>query len=304
MKGYIKLLVREGLNEIDDFDPFAHSGYEEPDEMSKEPICVLGMSKSNAKLDWPYMSLPAGYTCPQATICKNFAARTGKKFKGGRSLKSTKDTEFMCYAAREQAQYHTTAGKNAFNNLDLLRGVNKSDGIDGMANLIIGSLKYYGFDKVPVFRIHEGGDFFSNDYMKAWVEVAKSIPGTTFYTHTTSLKFWLNNKSSIPRNMKLIASLDKNNEDLIMSNNLRYARVVYSVEEAKELRLPIDYDDTIACCSDESFALLIHGQQPAGSEASKALSKNKKEGIYAKLKDIHKSTKGKRFDIINEMKDK
>ena len=75
MKDYIMLLVREGLNELDDFDPFAHSGYEEPDEISKEPICVLGMSKGNAKLDWPYMSLPAGYTCPQATICKNFAAR-------------------------------------------------------------------------------------------------------------------------------------------------------------------------------------------------------------------------------------
>jgi hypothetical protein len=301
MKDKIRLLLREELN---DFDPFAHSGYEEPEEMPEESICVLGMSKGNAKLDWPYMSLPAGYTCPRATICKNFAARPGTKFKDGKSVKRTKDTKFMCYAASQQARHSNTAGKNAFNNLDLLVGANKSGGVKGMTKLIIDSLKYYGFDKVPVFRIHEGGDFFSNDYMKAWIEVAKAIPGTTFYTHTTSLQFWLNNKSSIPRNMKLIASLDENNESLIMSNNLRYARVVYSVEEAKELRLPIDYDDTIACCSDENFALLIHGQQPAGSKASKALSKNKKAGIYDKLKNIHKSTKGKRLDIINKMKDK
>jgi len=88
--------------------------------------------------------------------------------------------------------------------------------------------------------------------------------------------------------------MDKNNEDIIRDNDLRYARVVYSVEEAKELGLKIDYDDSIAAFGDESFALLIHGQQPAGSEASKAVQKNRKSGIDRKLKQLHKSNKGNR----------
>lgn len=279
----------------DDFDPLGHGGHEikVPDEVVDD-ICVLSMSKGNKKLDWPYLSLPAGYTCPMATVCKNFASKPGTKFADGTSLKGGAEREFMCYAARQQAQYSATAGKAAFSNLQLLQEAGKAKGINGMAELIINSIEYYGFNTSKVFRIHEGGDFFSSDYMKAWIMVANHFPNTIFYTHTTSIHFWLSNKSSIPRNMKLIASVDKNNEELIMKNNLRFAKVVYSVEEAKELKLKIDYDDTIAAFEDESFALLIHGQQPAGSDASKAVSRNRKTGIEKKIKALHKANSDNR----------
>jgi len=282
------------INE-DDFDPLGH-GAEAPDvpEEVVDEICVLNISKGNAKLDWPYLSLPAGYTCPMATVCKSFAAKSGKKFKDGSSIKAGPEREFLCYAARQQAQYHKTAGKSAFSNLQLLQDANKALGIDGMTELIVNSIEYHGFGNVKVFRIHEGGDFFSNDYFKAWIGVAKQFPSIIFYTHTTSLNFWLSNQSSVPRNMKLIASVDKNNEEFIMKNKLRYAKVVYSVEEARELGLKIDYDDTVAAFGDESFALLIHGQQPAGSDASKAIQNIKKSGTDKKIKALHKANKPNR----------
>jgi|TARA_R110000851_G_scaffold251971_5_gene404511 hypothetical protein len=286
------------LNE-EGFDPFAH-GSQDVESEEDENICVLNISASNSKLEWPYLSLPAGYTCPMATVCKSFAAKPGNKFKDGTSIKAGPEREFMCYAARQQAQYSKTAGKNAFSNLTLLSEAGKVGGIDGMAELIINSIQYHGFHTSKVFRIHEGGDFFSSDYLKAWIQVAKHFSNIKFYTHTTSLNFWLSNKSSIPRNMNLIASVDKNNEDMIMKNKLRYARVVYSVEEAAKLGLSIDFDDSIAAFKDESFALLLHGQQPAGSDASKAVGKTTKDGTFKKMKGLHKANKTNRTKMLNQ----
>jgi hypothetical protein len=149
-----------------------------------------------------------------------------------------------------------------------------------------------------IFRIHEAGDFFSNNYMKAWILVANAFPNINFYTHTTSLQYWLANKARMPKNFRLIASMTDDNKETILQNNLRFSKVVYSVEEAKQLRLPIDYDDSIACCQDINFALLLHGGQPKGSEASKAVSTLKKSGTYDKLKQLHKTNKSSRQDLM------
>ena len=286
------------LKEEEDFDPLGHGTQPTDTEVIDKNICVLSFSSGNDKLDWPYLSLPAGYTCPFATACKNFPAKAGTKFKDGGSLKAASEkTQHMCYAARDQAQY-PGANKKAFNNLSLIVNAGKDGGVDGMAKLIIDSIKYAGFQNSKIFRIHEAGDFFSNNYMKAWIEVAKTFPNINFYTHTTSLEYWLANKGSMPKNFRLIASMNDDNKDVIEANKLRYSKVVYSVEEAKNLRLPIDYDDSIACCSNSNFALLIHGQQPKGSEAGKAYSANQKSGTYDKLKQLHKANKPSRQDLM------
>lgn len=287
------------LKEEMDFDPFAH-GEPASEEVVDENICFLTFSKGNAKLDWPYFSLPAAYTCPDATSCKSFPAKHGKKFANGKSLKKASEkTEFQCFAAREQAQY-PNLNKMVFSNLALLMNALKTGGSESMAKLIIDSLKYAGLDHTNIFRIHEGGDFFSDKYFKAWILVANALPSINFYTHTTSLNIWLNNRGSVPSNMNLTASMDKDNEELILKNKLRFAKVVYSIEEAKQLRLPIDYDDSLACCSDVNFALLLHGGQPAGSEASKAVMANKKAGAYQKIKDLQKANKGNRQNLLRK----
>ena len=92
--------------------------------------------------------------------------------------------------------------------------------------------------------------------------------------------------------------MDDDNKETILANNLRFSKVVYSVEEAKALKLPIDYDDSIACCKDINFALLIHGGQPKGSEAGKAVSTLRKDKTYDKLKQLHKANKGARQDLM------
>ena len=60
---------------------------------------------------------------------------------------------------------------------------------------------------------------------------------------------------------------------------VKSARVFFSKDEADALGLDIDHTDDLAISGSKDFALLIHGSQPAGSDASKALSANKKKGF-------------------------
>ena len=171
-----------------------------------------------------------------------------------------------------------------------------------IADLIVKSMKYHGLGDIDVLRIHEAGDFFSQEYFDAWVEVAKRMPKTLFYAYTVSLPYYMARKNSLPKNFKVIVSMDKNNEDFILDNNLRYSRVVNSVEEAKELGLPIDVDDSLAWGSDDNFALIIHGQQPKGSEAAQALKKNIESGLYDKMKKIKKMNIPKKSSLRDRIK--
>jgi hypothetical protein len=46
-----------------------------------------------------------------------------------------------------------------------------------------------GLKKAPkAIRVHEGGDFYSQDYIDSWAKVAAALPGSTFYAYTKRLK--------------------------------------------------------------------------------------------------------------------
>jgi hypothetical protein len=59
---------------------------------------------------------------------------------------------------------------------------------------------------------------------------------------------------------------------------------VFSTEQARALGLEIDHDDKHAYEGSDNFALLLHGQQKAGTEASKALKALNGLGSYPKAK--------------------
>jgi len=113
-----------------------------------------------------------------------------------------------------------------------------------------------------------------------------------FYAYTKSISYWVNQLGNIPSNFKLNASYGGKQDSLIEQYNLKSVKVVYTVEQAGNL--VIDHDDTSAFMQDKSFALLLHGVQPKGSDASKALSVLKKQGIhgYGKKKDVRELAVG------------
>jgi hypothetical protein len=119
--------------------------------------------------------------------------------------------------------------------------------------------------------------------MKALIRVAEARPDVLFYFYTKSINFLAQvggeNLASgiIRKNLLVTASYGGMYDKMILALGVRYAKVVYSEGEAE---LPIDHDDSHAATVGGSFALLIHGVQPKGSEAAKALSLLKGKGSY------------------------
>jgi hypothetical protein len=237
---------------------------------------LLKFGKGNAKLDSfkekiITFSLPAGRSCPGANECKSMAVRKNGKTR----IKDGPNTKFRCFAASQEVMYPATYNAR-HHNFKALRGQTSASA----ALLILTSLP----KKAKYVRVHVSGDFFSQAYFNAWMLVAKWLPDVTFYAYTKSIHYWVNRFGKVPANFILTASYGGRYDALISEFDLRYAKVVFSEEEARTLRLEIDHDDSHAIKQGKSFALLIHGTQPKGSEAAKAKSKLKGKGSYSKKK--------------------
>ena len=223
------------------------------------------------------LDLLSGWSCPHAKDCLSKAIVQDN---GKRKIKDGKDTQFRCFSASQEVQY-TNVYNSRKHNFDLLRNLRYND----MYELIDSSLP----KNAGIVRIHVAGDFFSEEYMHAWYTVALNNPKILFYAYTKSLRFWVGGISEFPEiwNFVLTASYGGRDDHMIDQFNLRSTKVVFSEAEAEELGLAIDHDDSHAAkpsLRDNSFALLIHGTQPAGSEASTALKKLKGKGSYSRKK--------------------
>ena len=172
---------------------------------------------------------------------------------------------YRCYAASDEAKSPQVRAARHWN-FELLRRETEYE----MFKRIQASLP----KKAEIIRIHVSGDFFNQKYFNAWANVARLNPDRLFYAYTKSLKYWIDyNPYRVPKNLKLTASWDHSNSKLIQQHKLKFAKVVFTEEEAKILNLEIDHDDTHAYKGDKSFALLLHGTQPKGTMAAKAKNK-------------------------------
>lgn len=223
----------------------------------------LKFTLGNAKIPgiWTF-SLPAGWTCPGAKECLCKANKeTGKVTDGP-------ETRFRCFAASDER--YTATRMNRWHNLNLLKGKTTAQ----MWTLMQDSLP----KKAKIIRVHVSGDFFNEDYFDAWMHTARCNPEKLFYAYTKSLHLWVAKRDTIPDNFKLNASRGGIHDWMIDTYGLKSAEVVFSEEESATKGLEIDHDDSLAYGQNESFALLIHGTQPAGSSAAKALSALRKLG--------------------------
>ena len=229
-----------------------------------EPNAKLKKMLKELSLKLKTFTLPAGHSCPAAKDCLSKADRETGKIKDG------PDTEFRCFAASAEATYPSLR-KMVWRNFELIKATLKNS-VDACADLICKSLP----KKFDILRVHVGGDYFSKQYLQAWIEVAKRNPDKLFYSYSKSLHFF--KQFALPENLVLTASRGGKYDDMIDLHGWKEALVVYSEQEAIDKGLEIDHDDTHAAFGKDNFALLIHGTQPAGSAASKALSLLRKQG--------------------------
>lgn len=233
---------------------------------------MLKFSRGNAKLDklekkikgqvWTF-SLLSGHTCPYAKDCHS---RVEVAASGKRSIVDGPHTQFRCFSASQEALF-TNVYNNRKANMALVELAAVS--IDDAAKSIVESIPV----KCKAVRIHVGGDFKTQAYFDAWLLAAKMQPAIVFYAYTKSLPFWVKRLGDIPANFVLTASYGGYKDSLIAEHNLRFAKVVFSNYEARQLKLPVDHDDFHAYKPGRSFALLVHGIQPKGSKAGKAISR-------------------------------
>ena len=222
--------------------------------------------------------LLSGFSCPFAHDCLSKAVEDSE---GKRTIKDGPHTKFRCFSASQEVQYNGVYNLRK-HNFDTLRQSNNMD------LLLMDSLP----KDTGIVRIHVAGDFFNADYMRAWYNVAYMNPSILFYGYTKSLRYWQFHINEYPEldNLVLTASYGGSEDNLIGEYNLRSTKVVFSEFEAYKLGLEIDSDDSHAARPDlrnQNFALLIHGVQPKGSEAAKALVKLKGQGSYNRKEKVN-----------------
>lgn len=217
------------------------------------------------------LDLLSGFSCPFANECLSKATILPN---GKRKIKDGPNTKFRCFSASQEVQYTGVYNRRKAN-FDALRKSRDK------ASLIADSLP----KKLGICRIHVAGDFFSQDYLDAWLQVAADNPSRLFYAYTKSLRYWMVARPIVDSldNFVLTASYGGRDDSLIESYGLRSAKVIFSEAEAGDLE--IDHDDSHAArpsLSDQDFALLLHGTQPKGSDAAVALKELKGVGSYSR----------------------
>jgi len=253
-------------------------------------LLEFGVGNSKLGKNTLTFDLPAGHACPFAKECRSCVdLETGKIVDGPH-------TKYRCFGATSEARFKKTVLARHWRNYNLLKEAGLRS-VKGMADLIDQSMPD---NWIGLVRVHStGGDFFNSNYFKAWCEVArrrpgqltmyngvKQILGTIFYAYSKAAPIVVRGLQS--DNFKIVGSLGGTHDDVYEKHGYRTARVVFSQAEADELGLEVDHDDSHVWATDESFALLLHGTQPKGSDASKALQANKKLGWtgYNKNKEV------------------
>ena len=232
---------------------------------------LLKMSKGNKKLKKTLIfDLPSGKTCPMANECHSYAVMNDN---GKTSIKDGNNNKFRCFAASQEAQYPNVFKARKYN-FDLIQNSLISDAFKdnkiNTINLINKSIEKHINKNIDKVRIHSSGDFFSGEYLRVWLAVARLNKHLKFYCYSKSLHLFGTNVS-IPNNFYLTASMGSKMDILIHKGFFkRYAIVVNSEAEAIKKGLEhigkpykIDKDDS-SCFKPDPFALLIHGTQKKG----------------------------------------
>ena len=229
----------------------------------------LSFGHGNAKLAKSTLtfSIPAGRTCPGARDCRSWVNSLGRIQDGPHAI-------FRCFAASDEVKYSNTYRARLSN----LNAIVEAIDAEVAGEFIARQLSAHRKRSTNKVRIHVSGDFFSADYLAAWIEAAKLTPTLEFYCYTKSLHLFVVNGKliNLPNNFHVTASHGGMHEHL---EHLfpRVAYVVNSVEEAEAMGLEIDHDES-HCFGDNSFCLLLHGTQPSGSVAAEALKLLKRQG--------------------------
>ena len=233
---------------------------------------LLKFGFENAKLKgiW-HFSLHSGFTCPAAKDCLTYANRKTGKAKDGSAQ------DYRCYAAMDEARYPSVR-KSRWHNFDLIKAAKT---VQDKTELICASIPEALRRVGGILRVHVGGDYFSYDYLSAWLAASAKFPRVRFYSYTKSIQFLAKylETNKLPDNFVFTCSGGSKFDNLVSGIGVKQAKVYFSQEEIDALGLDVDHTDEFAIYGEKDFALLLHGQQPKGSASGEALKTLRRNGV-------------------------
>jgi len=200
---------------------------------------VLGLRKCEVLS----FDLPAGYTCPAASICKAYAD------KGNGKIIDSKTMVFRCYAASVESRFKNSRLAH-WHNYDLLKNLSESK----MVELINRSIP----KTAKIIRLHSSGDFFSKDYFNAWLEVALKNSNITFFGYTKVIDYV---KAEKPSNFKLVYSMGGTMDNQV-DGSIPTCRIVEYSEDSICKTKDDSHEDFEYIMKGLSFTINLHGTQP------------------------------------------
>lgn len=168
-------------------------------------------------------------TCPSAGVCAK-----------------------ACYARKGTFRFSNVLAAHT-RNLSMIL-----DDIQGWEDAMRLELSHVKFEGAFV-RIHDGGDFFSVDYLQAWMRIARATPKTTFYCYTKEvLMFREHVEPDCPDNFKYVFSYGGKHDHLITEDD-RQCDVFDSIE-ALEAAGFVDQasSDLLAITGDKKVGIVIN----------------------------------------------
>jgi Gene product 88 len=127
----------------------------------------------------------------------------------------------LCYARSGTYRFKNVKAAH-LRNLEMIL-----DDLNGWRSLMEDELNHPRYDSAFV-RIHDSGDFFSSEYLDAWIEIAERIPDVTFYAYTKEVK--MVKSRQLPSNFVIVFSMGGKQDHFIDKDNDRHAEVFPSLE--------------------------------------------------------------------------
>lgn len=158
------------------------------------------------------MSLPCGLTCHFAGLC----------FLG-------------CYATKGH-QGMPSCRRAYMENLTMVHDGTFFPQLD--AELTLFGLWASRNDKTPYVRLHDSGDFDSEEYLDNWLDVMRKHEGIHFYAYTKCVQWIKDRADRLPDNFTVILSYGGTQDGLIDPSKDRHAHVIL-----KDADVPDGYTD-------------------------------------------------------------
>lgn len=204
--------------------------------MKKLNINVNGNKKlqNNGNIRFIIWNLPAVKTCPFRTaMC-----------------------EKSCYARKAERVYPQVLPSRERNYIDSLEDDFTENMIYTLENELK-SKKYTG--KKVVFRIHESGDFYSLEYTRKWVEIARHFldnPQIVFLAYTKSIIYFglPSYGTEIPENMVVRSSLWADSKPEVVMLTERLNLPIYTALSEQDMETERANGHKFAECKCENCA--------------------------------------------------